>query len=68
MRHLETWFGETQLKWDNGFPIVHTPKKACLTRLRKKYAVKIVCSQANTLRDEVMAEVVAYNVANRFPG
>ncbi|MFS7973004.1 putative papain-like cysteine peptidase superfamily [Helianthus anomalus] len=68
MRHMETWFGEINLKWDSGFPIEHTPKIAYLTRLRKKYAVKFVCSHANTLRDEVMAQAIAYNVANRFDG
>ncbi|MFS7912143.1 putative papain-like cysteine peptidase superfamily [Helianthus anomalus] len=28
MRHLETWFGETDLKWDSGFPLTHTQKKS----------------------------------------
>ncbi|KAJ0780734.1 putative papain-like cysteine peptidase superfamily [Helianthus annuus] len=65
MRHMETWCGETELKWDSEFPLAHTQNKAYLTRLRKKYAVKIVCSHANMLRDELMAEAVAYNVENR---
>ncbi|MFS7979541.1 hypothetical protein Hanom_Chr10g00928911 [Helianthus anomalus] len=59
MRHMETWFRETDLKWDSGFPLAHTPKKACLTRLREKYVVNIVCSHANTLRNAVMGEAVA---------
>ncbi|MFS7908510.1 hypothetical protein Hanom_Chr01g00084041 [Helianthus anomalus] len=58
MRHMETWFGETELKWDSGFLLEHTPKKSCLTRLRKKYVVKIVRSHDNTLHNQVMAEAV----------
>ncbi|KAJ0591743.1 putative Ulp1 protease family catalytic domain, papain-like cysteine peptidase superfamily [Helianthus annuus] len=27
MRHMETWFGETDLKCDSGFPLTHTQKK-----------------------------------------
>ncbi|MFS7905598.1 hypothetical protein Hanom_Chr01g00049531 [Helianthus anomalus] len=34
-------------------------KKASLTRLMKKYAVKIVCSHANKRRAKVMGEAVA---------
>ncbi|MFS8021643.1 putative papain-like cysteine peptidase superfamily [Helianthus anomalus] len=38
--HMETWFRVTVDKWDSGFPLESGPKKATLTRLRKKYAVK----------------------------
>ncbi|KAM0038853.1 hypothetical protein Hdeb2414_s0013g00420501 [Helianthus debilis subsp. tardiflorus] len=56
MRHMETWFGITVEKWDSGFPLAHTAKKACLTRLRKKYAVKLVTSNVNNHRKRIMAE------------
>ncbi|KAJ0522260.1 putative papain-like cysteine peptidase superfamily [Helianthus annuus] len=58
MRHMETWFSVTVEKWDSGFPLSHTKKKACLTRLRKKYAVKMVCSNVNNHRDRIIAEAV----------
>ncbi|KAF5816006.1 hypothetical protein HanRHA438_Chr03g0141071 [Helianthus annuus] len=63
MRHMETWFGVTVEKWDSGFPLTHTAKKACLTRLRKKYAVKLVTSNVNMHRNRIMAEVVEYGMA-----
>ncbi|KAJ0921926.1 hypothetical protein HanPSC8_Chr05g0197451 [Helianthus annuus] len=56
MRHMETWFGLTSDKWDSGFPLGHTAKKACLTRLRKKYAIKLVTSNVNKHRSRVLAE------------
>ncbi|KAJ0680985.1 putative Ulp1 protease family catalytic domain, papain-like cysteine peptidase superfamily [Helianthus annuus] len=66
MSHMETWFGETDLKWDSGFPLAHTQKKSSLTTLRKRYACKIVCSDANKRRDEVMGAAVAWNLAEGF--
>ncbi|MFS7918411.1 hypothetical protein Hanom_Chr03g00200681 [Helianthus anomalus] len=36
MRHMETWFSVTVEKLDSGFPLAHTAKKACLTRLTKE--------------------------------
>ncbi|MFS7979539.1 hypothetical protein Hanom_Chr10g00928881 [Helianthus anomalus] len=66
MRHTETWFGETNVKWDSGFPHAHTQKKSSLTRLRKKYACKIISSDANKLRNEVMGAAVAWNIAQGF--
>ncbi|MFS7902384.1 hypothetical protein Hanom_Chr01g00010651 [Helianthus anomalus] len=66
MRHTETWFGETDVKWDSGFPLAHTQKKSSLTRLRKKYTCKIISSEANLRRNEVMGEAVAWNIAQGF--
>ncbi|MFS7908118.1 putative papain-like cysteine peptidase superfamily [Helianthus anomalus] len=66
MRHMETWFGETDLKWDDGFPLAHTQKKSSLTRLRKKYACKIVCSDVNKRRNEVMGAAVAWKLAKGY--
>ncbi|KAJ0703843.1 putative papain-like cysteine peptidase superfamily [Helianthus annuus] len=66
MRHMETWFGITVEKWDSGFPLVHTAKKACLTRLRKKYAVKLVTSNVNKHRKRIMAEAVKYEKASEI--
>ncbi|MFS8026599.1 putative Ulp1 protease family catalytic domain, papain-like cysteine peptidase superfamily [Helianthus anomalus] len=66
MRHMETWFGETGEKWDSGFPCAHTQKKASLTRLRKKYACKIISSEENIWRNEVMGAAVAWNIAQGF--
>ncbi|MFS8017497.1 hypothetical protein Hanom_Chr15g01381111 [Helianthus anomalus] len=66
MRHMETWFGKTDQKWDSGFLLTHKEKKACLTCPRKKYVVKLVCSYANKLRDRVMGEALAYNLAKRL--
>ncbi|MFS7918504.1 putative Ulp1 protease family catalytic domain, papain-like cysteine peptidase superfamily [Helianthus anomalus] len=66
MRHMETWFSETNIKWDSGFPLAYTQKKASLTRLRKKYACKIICSDANKLRNEVMGATIAWNIAEGY--
>ncbi|MFS7957478.1 hypothetical protein Hanom_Chr07g00666821 [Helianthus anomalus] len=27
MRHMKTWFNETELNLDSGFPLAHTPKR-----------------------------------------
>ncbi|MFS7956844.1 hypothetical protein Hanom_Chr07g00659381 [Helianthus anomalus] len=66
MRHMETWFGVTTDKWDSGFPLSHKETKACLTRLRKKYAIKLVKSEANKHRSRVLAEAAQYEKANGF--
>ncbi|MFS7985861.1 hypothetical protein Hanom_Chr11g01003621 [Helianthus anomalus] len=39
------------------------PKKATLTRLRKKYTVKLVTSSVNKHRDRILAEAVEYGKA-----
>ncbi|MFS7969185.1 hypothetical protein Hanom_Chr09g00806181 [Helianthus anomalus] len=66
MRRMETSFAETILKWDSGFPLAHTQKKSGLTRLRKKYACKIVCHDVNKWRNEVMGATVAWNLAEGY--
>ncbi|MFS7914440.1 putative papain-like cysteine peptidase superfamily [Helianthus anomalus] len=58
MRHMETWFGVTDKKWDSGFPLSHKEKKDFLTCLKKKYMMKLVCSKVNKHHDRIMAEVV----------
>ncbi|KAJ0463626.1 putative papain-like cysteine peptidase superfamily [Helianthus annuus] len=59
-RHMETWFGVTADKWDSGFPLTHKEKKACLTNLRKKYAIKLVTSEANKHRSRVLDEAAEH--------
>ncbi|MFS7988450.1 hypothetical protein Hanom_Chr11g01034941 [Helianthus anomalus] len=66
MRHLKTWFGITTDKWDNGFPLGHKEKKACLTRLRKRYAIKLVTSEATKHRSRVLAEAAKHEKANEI--
>ncbi|MFS7985397.1 hypothetical protein Hanom_Chr11g00997911 [Helianthus anomalus] len=63
MRHMETWFGSTADKWDSGFPLGYTAKKACLTRLRKKYTIKLVTSKVNKHRSRVLAEASEHEKA-----
>ncbi|MFS7962877.1 hypothetical protein Hanom_Chr08g00731671 [Helianthus anomalus] len=63
MRHMETWFGLTADKWDSGFPLGHTAKKARLTRLRKKYAIKLVTSKVNRHRSRELAEASEHEKA-----
>ncbi|KAJ0906339.1 putative Ulp1 protease family catalytic domain, papain-like cysteine peptidase superfamily [Helianthus annuus] len=60
MRHMETWFGVTVDKWDSGFPLTHKEKKSTLTRLRKKYAIKLVTSEANKHRGRVLDEAAEH--------
>ncbi|MFS7953455.1 hypothetical protein Hanom_Chr07g00618821 [Helianthus anomalus] len=64
MRHMETWFGVTADKWDNGFPLSHKETKAMLTRLRKKYAVILVTSEANKHRRRVLDVTAEHEKAN----
>ncbi|KAF5769165.1 hypothetical protein HanXRQr2_Chr14g0645081 [Helianthus annuus] len=56
MRHMKTWFGVTVDKWDSGFPLEPSPKKATLTWLSEKYTVKLVTSSANKHRDRILGE------------
>ncbi|KAM0043637.1 hypothetical protein Hdeb2414_s0010g00343621 [Helianthus debilis subsp. tardiflorus] len=65
MRHMETWFGVTNEKWDSGFPLAHNEKKGCLKHLRKKYVVKLVCSKVNKHHDRIMAEAVGYDMVSK---
>ncbi|MFS8022263.1 hypothetical protein Hanom_Chr16g01437401 [Helianthus anomalus] len=64
MRHMDTWFGITIEKWDSGFLLDHTTKKACLTHLRKKYAVQLITSKVNKHRKRIMAEAVQHGKAS----
>ncbi|MFS7955682.1 hypothetical protein Hanom_Chr07g00645501 [Helianthus anomalus] len=66
MRHMKTWFGITTNKWDSGFLLGHKEKKACLTRLRKNYAIKLVTSEATKHRSRVLAEAAKHENANRI--
>ncbi|MFS7946262.1 hypothetical protein Hanom_Chr06g00533931 [Helianthus anomalus] len=36
MRRIEAWFRETELKWDSGFPLAHTPKKSVSNQVKEK--------------------------------
>ncbi|KAJ0920805.1 hypothetical protein HanRHA438_Chr05g0245331 [Helianthus annuus] len=60
---MGTWFGVTAVKWDSGFPLGHAAKKACLTSLRKKYAIKLVTSKVNKHRNRVLAEAAEHDQA-----
>ncbi|KAF5798078.1 hypothetical protein HanPI659440_Chr07g0258271 [Helianthus annuus] len=64
MRHMETWFGITVEKWNNGFLLDHTTKKAFLTHLRKKYVVQLITSKVNKHRKRIMAEEVQHGKAS----
>ncbi|MFS7936498.1 putative papain-like cysteine peptidase superfamily [Helianthus anomalus] len=49
MRHMETWFGETDLKWDSGFPLAHTQKIGVSNKIKEKVCYQdclFPCKQA----------------------
>ncbi|KAI3704203.1 hypothetical protein L1987_74418 [Smallanthus sonchifolius] len=46
MRHMETYMGYYDGKWDCGFPKVEKKIKSKITLLRKKYAVRILTCEA----------------------
>jgi len=56
MRHMETWMGITNDKWDCGFPKDSTKIKTKINLLRKKYAAALLLSESNTHRDRVIEE------------
>ncbi|KAI7730002.1 hypothetical protein M8C21_024636, partial [Ambrosia artemisiifolia] len=56
MRHMETWMGITEERWHCGFPNDKKKQKTKLSLLRKRYAARIMSSDANVERDRIFEE------------
>ncbi|MFS8033179.1 hypothetical protein Hanom_Chr17g01566481 [Helianthus anomalus] len=47
MRHMETWIGFVEGRWDAGFPTEISKAKNKIRQLRKKFVVKLIILHAN---------------------
>lgn len=56
MRHMETWMGKTDVKWDCGLSIERKKIKSKIAVLRKKYAAAILSSESNILWGRILKE------------
>lgn len=60
MRHMETYMGGGLKNWKSGLLNESTDQKTQLNRLRCKYVTKIIKSEVNLCKDDILREVEAY--------
>ncbi|MFS7954341.1 hypothetical protein Hanom_Chr07g00629121 [Helianthus anomalus] len=65
MRHMETWMGIIEDRWDVGFPTEMAKAKTKIAQLRRKYAVKSITSEANKHRKCILEEAYQFVGINR---
>ncbi|MFS7903366.1 hypothetical protein Hanom_Chr01g00023211 [Helianthus anomalus] len=65
MRHMETWMGITEDRWDVGFPTKMAKAKKKIAQLMKKYGVKLITSEANKHREHILKEAYQHAGINR---
>ncbi|KAM0071381.1 hypothetical protein Hdeb2414_s0001g00024481 [Helianthus debilis subsp. tardiflorus] len=65
MRHMETWIGIIEDRWQVGFPTDMAKAKTKIAQLRKKYAVKLITSEANKHRERILKEAYQYAGVNK---
>ncbi|KAJ0933732.1 putative papain-like cysteine peptidase superfamily [Helianthus annuus] len=65
MRHMETWMGIIEDRWEVGFPTDMAKAKTKIAQLRKKYAAKLITSEANKHRERILKEAYQYADVNK---
>ncbi|MFS7933360.1 hypothetical protein Hanom_Chr04g00378811 [Helianthus anomalus] len=65
MRHMETWMVIIEDRWEVGFPTNMAKEKTKIAKLRKKYAVKLITSEANKHRERILKEAYQYAGVNK---
>ncbi|KAI3669583.1 hypothetical protein L6452_40834 [Arctium lappa] len=60
MRHMGTWMGDER-SWKTGLTYEGPSQKTHVSDLRKKYTVKVVVTNMNKKRDEIMTDVEKFN-------
>ncbi|MFS8001533.1 hypothetical protein Hanom_Chr13g01191471 [Helianthus anomalus] len=66
MRHMETWMGIIEDRWDAGFPTEMAKAKTKITQLRKKFVVNLITSDANIHREHILEQACDYAGINRI--
>ncbi|MFS7909370.1 hypothetical protein Hanom_Chr01g00093821 [Helianthus anomalus] len=60
MRHMEAWMGIIEGRWDTGFLTEMAIGKKKIAHLRKKFAVKLITSEANIHHKRILNEANQY--------
>ncbi|MFS7889843.1 hypothetical protein Hanom_Chr00s000005g01611791 [Helianthus anomalus] len=53
---MDTWMGIVEDRWDVGFPTEMAKAKTKIAQLRKKFAVKLITTDANIHRKHILEE------------
>lgn len=60
MRHMETYAGQPISKWKPGFPKEGLAQENMLEKLRSRYASRMLTSEINELREDVLKKAYDY--------
>lgn len=61
MRHMESYMGDAEIRWESGLLGKQPHDKNAIDRLRYKYMYGMLTSDLNMQKDKVMLESEAYD-------